>query len=49
MLNKPCAEKVKGTRDEVDVETERSRWTERSASNAEPADHVKPSAEVFAV
>ena len=26
-MNKPCAENVKGIEDEVDVETERPRWT----------------------
>ena len=41
-LDKSCAEKVKGTEDEVDVETERPRWTERSVSNAEPADQINP-------
>ena len=41
-LNKSCAGKVKGTEDEVDVETERLRWTERSASNAEPAVQANP-------
>ena len=41
-LNKSCAEKVKGTEDEVDVETERPRWTERSARNAEPAGQANP-------
>ena len=41
-MNKSCAEKVKGTKDEFDVETERPRWTEQSASNAELADQVNP-------
>ena len=41
-LNRSCAEKVKGTEDEVVVETERPRWTERSASNAEPAVQANP-------
>ena len=38
-MNKPCAERVKSTEDEVD---ERPRWTERSVSNAEPADQINP-------
>ena len=33
---------MKGTKDEVDVETGRSRWTEPSASHAESADQVSP-------
>ena len=37
-LNKSYAERMKGTEDEVDVETERPRWTEPSARNAELAD-----------
>ena len=41
-LNKSCAGKVKGTEDEVDLETERPRWTERSASNVEPAVQANP-------
>ena len=41
-LNKPCAEKAKGTEDEVNVETESLRWTERSASNAELTGQANP-------
>ena len=41
-MNFPCAEKVNGTEDEVDVETERPRWTERSASSAEAAGQANP-------